>query len=33
VRRIVDFLVEQFPEKLLTLPPDPDQEMTTAEGG
>ena len=33
VRRIVDFLVEQFPQHLLTLPPDPGQEMPTRHGG
>ena len=33
VRRIVDFLAEQFPEKLLNLPPDLDQQMTTRHGG
>ena len=33
VRRIVDFLVDEFAQELLTLPPDPDQAMPTAEGG
>ena len=33
VRRIVDFLVEHFAKELANLPPDPDQEMGTAEGG
>ena len=33
VRRIVDFLVDRFAQELLTLPHDPDQEMTRPEGG
>jgi CBS domain-containing protein len=32
-RRIVDFLSERFPQKLLNMPPDPDQAMPRREGG